>query len=38
MNYMHADAIVIRDLKWINTGTLDTGADFDYISYHWWMR
>jgi hypothetical protein len=34
----HLDKIIIRNLKWINTGTLDVESDNDYISYHHWMR
>jgi hypothetical protein len=40
-NYMlktHSDKITIRGLKWKNVSILDTNVDFDYISYHWWMK
>jgi hypothetical protein len=39
-NYMliyHVDKIKIRKLNWINTNTLNTN-NYDYISYHWYMR
>ena len=32
------DKIEIRQLKWCNTTTLNINADFDYISYHYYMR
>jgi len=40
-NYMfknHSDMVEIRQLKWCNTNTLNINADFDYISYHYYMR
>lgn len=40
-NYMlknHSDKIKIRNLNWSNSNTLNINADFDYISYHWYMR
>ena len=40
-NYMlkyHPDKIQIRRLNWTNTTQLKTDGNFDYISYHWWMR
>jgi FkbM family methyltransferase len=40
-NYMchkHPDEIVIRPLQWKNTNTLEISGDFDYVSYHWYMR
>jgi hypothetical protein len=40
-NYMlknYNDKIELRRLKWANTNSLDVRADFDYISYHWYMR
>jgi hypothetical protein len=40
-NYMfknHSDKVEIRELKWANTGTLDVNANYDYISYHYYMR
>ena len=39
-NYMliyHKEEIVIRQLQWKNSATLQEG-DFDYISVHWYMR
>jgi FkbM family methyltransferase len=40
-NYMikyHNDKIIIRPLKWKNTNNLKNFFDFDYVSYHWYMR
>ena len=40
-NYMfknYSDMVEIRQLKWCNTNTLNINADFDYISYHYYMR
>ena len=40
-NYMfknYNDKIEIRQLKWCNNTTLNINADFDYISYHYYMR
>jgi hypothetical protein len=40
-NYMlknHVNEIKIRKLNWINSNTLITNKDYDYISYHWYMR
>jgi FkbM family methyltransferase len=40
-NYMlknYGDKIKLRKLKWINSNSLDINSDFDYISYHWYMR
>ena len=40
-NYMlknHNDKIIIRELKWCNSKTLDLNSDNDYISYHWYCR
>lgn len=34
----HPDKIIIRPLKWINTHTLSVYHDYDYVSYHWYMR
>lgn len=34
----HPEEINIRELKWDNTGILNTDSDKDYISVHWWMR
>ena len=34
----HSDKVEIRELKWTNCNTLNLNADFDYISYHHWMR
>jgi hypothetical protein len=40
-NYMlinHFDKIKIRELKWLNSGSLVNDKDYDYISYHWYKR
>ena len=40
-NYMlkyHSDKIQIRKLKWKNTRKLEYNSNFDYMSYHWYMR
>lgn len=40
-NYMlknHSDKIIVRPLKWKNTGVFNDKEDFDYISYHYYMR
>lgn len=40
-NYMlkyYSDKIKIRKLNWKNTNKLETNSNFDYISYHWYMR
>jgi hypothetical protein len=40
-NYMlkyHPDKIKIRGLNWKNTNKLETNSNFDYISYHYYMR
>ena len=40
-NYMlmyHSDSIRIRPLRWKNVRTLDLESDYDYISYHHYMR
>lgn len=42
-NYMakyHPDDIVIRQLKWDNLGEVpkDNNGNYDYISYHWYLR
>ena len=40
-NYMlkyNPDKIQIRKLSWKNTNKLETNSNFDYISYHWYMR
>uniref|UniRef100_A0A6C0KK38 Nucleotide-diphospho-sugar transferase domain-containing protein n=1 Tax=viral metagenome TaxID=1070528 RepID=A0A6C0KK38_9ZZZZ len=40
-NYMchkHPDKIVIRPLQWKNTNTMEIYGNFDYVSYHWYMR
>ena len=34
----HLNDITIRALNWRNTNTLQVNNDFDYISYHWYMR
>jgi hypothetical protein len=36
----YADHIVIRQLKWDNLGEVpkDNSADYDYISYHHYLR
>ena len=36
----HRNDVEIRRLKWYNSGTLNinSAADIDYISYHWYMR
>lgn len=40
-NYMlkyYPDKIIIRKLNWKNTNKLETNSNYDYISYHWYMR
>jgi FkbM family methyltransferase len=40
-NYMlknNPDKIIIRQLKWKNTRIFNEKEDFDYVSYHWYMR
>ena len=42
-NYMlknHCDKIKIRQLKWKNDNdkNMDSIIDFDYVSYHWYLR
>jgi len=40
-NYMlkyNPDKIQIRKLSWVNTYKLETNGNYDYISYHWYMR
>lgn len=42
-NYMlkyHPDKIKIRELKWKNTNSLQSieNEDYDYVSYHYYMR
>lgn len=40
-NYMlkfNPDKIQIRKLNWINTSKLEINSNYDYISYHWYMR
>jgi hypothetical protein len=41
-NYMfqrHSDKVRLRDLRWTNTNCLSfLNSDYDYISYHWYMR
>ena len=40
-NYMlkyNPDKIQIRKLSWINTNKIDTGSNYDYVSYHYYMR
>jgi FkbM family methyltransferase len=40
-NYMlkyHPDKIQIRKLSWTNTNKLESNSNYDYISYHWYMR
>jgi hypothetical protein len=40
-NYMlkyNPDKIQIRKLSWKNTNKLETNSNYDYISYHWYMR
>lgn len=34
----YSNNVEIRQLKWTDSKTLDINADFDYISYHWYMR
>jgi FkbM family methyltransferase len=34
----HKDDIIIRPLKWKNTNTLTSDGNYDYLSYHWYMR
>ena len=40
-NYMlkyNPNKIQIRKLNWTNTNKLETNSNFDYISYHWYLR
>ena len=40
-NYMlkyNPDKIKIRKLRWKNTNKLITKSDYDYVSYHWYLR
>ncbi|QXD31053.1 DUF6492 family protein [Candidatus Pelagisphaera phototrophica] len=40
-NYMlkyNTDEIQIRKLSWENVNKLETNSNYDYISYHWYMR
>ena len=40
-NYMlknYRNNVDIRQLKWCNTSIFNADADYDYISYHWYMR
>ena len=41
-NYMfqnHSDKVKIRDLAWLNCRSLsELNSEYDYISYHWYMR
>ena len=40
-NYMlkyNSDKIQIRKLNWKNTNKLEINSNYDYISYHWYMR
>ena len=40
-NYMlkyNPDKIQIRKLNWKNTNKLESNSNYDYISYHWYMR
>jgi hypothetical protein len=40
-NYMleyHLSEIEIRSLKWINSSSIITDSDYDYISIHWYRR
>lgn len=34
----HPDKIKIRKLNWTNTNKLTEDTNYDYISYHWYMR
>jgi len=34
----HSSEIVIRRLHWTNTNSLQVDGDYDYISYHWYLR
>jgi len=38
MIYNHLDEIIIRKLNWINTNKLILDSNYDYISYHHYMR
>ena len=38
MLYKHFNEITIRPLKWKNSNNLINDNDYDYISYHWYMR
>lgn len=40
-NYMlqfNSDKIKLRPLHWCNSQSGDTNTDYDYISYHWYLR
>jgi len=40
-NYMlknYSDNIETRQLNWTNSNSLNIHSNFDYISYHWYMR
>ena len=34
----HSDKIELRPLKWMNSETLNTNSNYDYISYHWYLK
>lgn len=38
MVYKYSDKIDIRKLHWTNTNKLTLDGNYDYISYHWYMR
>lgn len=39
LNIYHSDKIVLRKLNWLNTGDLNNiYRNYDYISYHWYLR
>ena len=40
-NYMlknHNDKIILRKLKWLNTKRVKKYKNYDYVSYHWYLR
>jgi hypothetical protein len=34
----YPNKIIIRKLRWRNVGSLGRYKDYNYISYHWYMR
>ena len=40
-NYMlknHRDEIILKELKWKNVGNFENVGEYDYVSYHWYLR